>query len=226
MPASKDAAADAGQADQEVSVLVETRCLVINPKLIPADIAGRATVANQAQADLWIDDEQAKRILAICQQDPNGKVIAARQVTVFDGREASVDASTTRPYQGLKATKQPDGNQQYTPTQEETWEGLRIKLGVKVTPDRKYVRIDFHLTQQQLKAMEERETASARPGDRPLRYQSPVTQTQDIATTMVIPDGASCLLRSVVAPDRIMVVLVKPTIRVRQPNNQPTFPLL
>lgn len=215
-----------------VQIIVETQLLSIAAAKLPAKVYDPAT--KQIGGD-YLGDADVKALMDLCKSDPKASLVAAPRVTISDGAEANVEVITTRNYRSATATTRPNGTQAYTLTDEEAWDGVRLKIGGKASDDRKHVRLQFDLEVQRILGMNVIELKPADPADRPITIEQPMVQTISIVTHVAARDGGTLLLGGQTLAEgkeqekqseRVLLVLVKPRIVVPRPATQPALSLL
>jgi hypothetical protein len=195
-----------------LQVKVDVRCIAVEKQKLPAELLDPATKQLRTGN---IDAKQAEKLVQIAESS-----LLATQIVVPDGQEAKANVSTDRNYAILQATTRPDGSMEYKPKVETVSEGVWVKLSANIAKDRKTVRLMLFPTVTKLLKMEMLEFKPQGKDEPPMHYQSPMTQTVDLAVDIVIADGQYvCLGGQTLAQEEgkgkaesVLVILVKPTI--------------
>lgn len=195
-----------------LQVKVDVRCIAVEQQKLPPELLDPATKQLRTGN---IDAKQAEKLVQIA-----GSSLLATQIMVPDGGKASANVSTDRNYAILQATTRPDGSMEYKRKVETVSEGVWVNVSANIAKDRKSVRLQLFPTVTKLLKMEVLEFKPQGKDEPPMHYQSPMTQTVDLALDIVVADGQYvCLGGQVLAQDdakgkaeSVLVILVKPTI--------------
>ena len=207
-------------------------------------------------AGVYLSTEKVAGLLHDVQQGPGMKLLPSPRITCFNGQQAYVLASTSTAYiSGYKADKDNDGQTTWEPITSEVDAGLLLELQPFVSADRKFATLKLHPALSRLDRIES-VPYSESPPEKKLFIQRPVMTIRELRTTANISNGETLVLggfaeqgdkpstqpgKSVpqtqpnaatddilgkLGPDRMLFLLVTPTIIMDKQVEDKKFPVL
>jgi beta-lactamase regulating signal transducer with metallopeptidase domain len=197
-----------------LQVMISARFMTVDADKLPAEVSallnGQTTTAQPASA--FIPADQVDAIVKSMQTGPTATTLTAPRVTLFSGQRAFVKVGTDQPFiSTYTMTRTEKGERKFEPKIETAPAGVTFGVEATVSADRKYVTLMLRPTVTKLLRMDS-EPFAGDPEEKGLVVQKPVVETETLNTTLSIPDGATCILRS--RPDgtdrkQILLLLVE-----------------
>jgi type II secretory pathway component GspD/PulD (secretin) len=180
---------------------------------------------------LFLDDKQIEQFLRLSRSAAGNAVLAAPQLTLFNGQRAWVKVASQSTYvQGFELVKTADGQTRYDPILGIAEPGVLMDVAAAVSADRKQVTLTLRPRVSALVGWSETPWPS-RPTGSNLIVSEPKIKMSELRTTVTIPDGRTLLLAGLEDPGigpasfgqtqpaarpaghlRALFLLVKPTI--------------
>ncbi len=148
--------------------------------------------------NICITDQEREDLLRTVQNSPNGTMITAPRVTLFNGQRAYVLVSTSQAYvkdlHHITSTTQPV-HHSYEPEIGTVQSGVMIDMQALVSADQKYVTLTLKPQMSNLISMEHVRWSGAPAGRNDLTIQVPHVKTAILDATISIPDRRTVLFR-------------------------------
>ena len=143
---------------------------------------------------LFLDDKQIEQFLRLSRNGAGNAVLAAPQLTLFNGQRAWVKVASQSDYvQGFALVKTADGQARYDPILGIAERGVLIDVAATVSADRKRVTLSLRPRVSALVGWSEAPWPS-RPTGSNLIVSEPKIKVSELRTTVTIPDGRTLLL--------------------------------
>jgi len=234
--------------------LINNSMLLARPQStgIPGSLAGESTPAFQMFGS-FLDNLQVDFLLRATQLDVRSSIVDAPRVAIYNGREARIRVGTNLnyvaqpgqlPVGGTGVGGQAAGGR--PPSISSAFSGREFRVTPTVSGDRKYVTLQLTPTWSSVEFEDFLDATG------PL--QLPRTTTTEMSTTVIVPDRGWLLLgglrqageteveaavpivskipilkraftnRSVVKDERVVLLLIRPTVIIQQEEEGEAFP--
>ena len=196
---------DTNQVAAGVAVEIEAQVLTVSEVLLkrmvfardaslsarPTPAGGTAATATPpaAQSDaVLMTDADLSLLLEATQANRGARVLAAPRVRVCAGKEATVFLGSKMPYiRGYAEPNRPGGKPE--PQGDTIEEGVRLRLRPEL-PAADTIRLDVELTMTDVLGFKRHRFQGRYP------YQTPEIDRTSLTSRLLVPDGATVLLRS------------------------------
>jgi hypothetical protein len=194
---------DANQAAAGVAVEIETQVLTVSEALLkrigfgrdaspsarPAPAGGTVATAMPPVAEsdaVVMTDADLSLLLEATQANRGARVLAAPQVSVCAGEEATAFLGSKMPYiRGYAEPNKPGGKPE--PQGDTIEEGIRLRLRPEL-PTADTIRLDLELTMTDVLGFKRHRFQGRYP------YQIPEIDRTSLTSRLLVPDGATVLL--------------------------------
>jgi type II secretory pathway component GspD/PulD (secretin) len=230
-----------------IQATIETRFITLDLEtLAPAlrDKFRQSFGKPGAPKAVFLDENDTAAILAATQKQRESTILTAPRVTLFNGQRAYVQVATERAYvSGFTIVKNEKGETRYEPYASTVSSGVLLDVQATASADRKFVTVTLKPKLTRLEGLTPIPWDAAPAGVKNLFVQVPIVLTQELQTTVSVPDGGTLLLGGFVEnasglpqtrpatqpatrPVMDLYMLVKPTMIVQREQESKPFPLL
>jgi beta-lactamase regulating signal transducer with metallopeptidase domain len=182
-----------------VQITVTARLITVAVDKVPAEVNTLLTSNGDkggSSSATFVAADQVSAILKAIQAEPGAQTITAPRLTLFSGQRAFVKVNREQSYiSTFTMTRTEKGERKFEPVVAQAPAGVTLAVEATASADRKYVTLTLKPVVTRLLRMDT-EPFAGDPEEKGLVVQKPVIETQTMDTTLSIPDGGTCVLRS------------------------------